>query len=100
MRKISAQAANIFTKAAKYIRTYGWQETGMSMHGQPRCSMGALESAYPAKKWNGKMAKLMYEALYEELKGVSLTEFNHQSSNGLEVAKLFESTAQSIRRMS
>lgn len=99
MRDINAQAAAIFAKAAQYIRTYGWQETGMSSHGKPRCSMGALESAYPKKKWNDRLAKLMYDALYKELKGISLTEFNRATSSGLEVASLFENTAQSIRRM-
>jgi hypothetical protein len=97
MRKINTQAADIFVKAAQYIRRYGWQETGMSSHGAPRCSMGALESASPNKLWNNQLAKLMYDSLYKELRGINLTEFNHQAKSGLEVARLFENTAKSIR---
>jgi hypothetical protein len=97
-REIKLVAADIFSKAAEYIREYGWQEKGMNKHGQPRCSMGALASANPEKKWNKKMASLMYQTLQKELNGISLTQFNHKFKSGEKVAQLFERTASSIAK--
>ena len=86
-------AAEIFQRAASYIRTYGWQVSGMSEDGKPRCSMGALESASPTVKWDEQLSSLMYNTLYHELGGETLTEFNHRVQNGESVAKLFEHVA-------
>ncbi len=94
--EIYKQAASIFGKAATYIRTYGWQVTGMSEHRQPRCSMGALASAHRAENWNKNLAKFMYEKLYDELGGLSLTEFNYKYRNGEKVAELFDKVAHKI----
>jgi hypothetical protein len=96
-KSVKLQAAAIFTKAAQYIREVGWQEKGMAYDGIARCSMGALESAYPAKHWNKDLASFMYEKLYTKLNGINLTEFNKRAKNGLEVARLFEEVAESIR---
>jgi hypothetical protein len=96
-RKVRFKAAEIFLEAASYIRKYGWQVCGMSEHGKPRCSMGALESAGSEKRWNKNVAALMYDTLYEELKGLSLTQFNYKYQNGEKVAQLFERSAQSIK---
>lgn len=90
------QAAVIFQKAADYIRTFGWQAEGMSIYGQPRCSMGALASAYPKEKWDKNLAKLMYDALYTELNGISLTQFNYLHKDGNKVSQLFEKTANKL----
>lgn len=95
--KIEAQAASIFLRAAAYIRTYGWQKEGMSKHGKPRCSMGALASAYAQKTWDKNLADLMYKALYEELAGISLTQFNHKYKSGDKVAQLYEQVAEKLR---
>lgn len=92
------QAAGIFNKAAKYIRSYGWQVRGMSEHGKPRCSMGALASAYPEKVWDSQLASLMYQELYEELGGIGLTEFNYLYNDGQKVAQLFERVAQNLNQ--
>ena len=92
------KAARIFLRAASYIKSHGWQVEGMSKYGYPRCSMGALASAYPKVKWETNLSLLMYEALYKELDGDSLTEFNYQVSDGLEVAKLFERTALTLSK--
>ena len=86
-------AADIFRKAATYIRTYGWQVSGMSEHGKPRCSMGALASVGPVGEWDEGLAELMYRELYDELGGIGLTEFNHRYKNGEMVAQLFERVA-------
>ena len=93
---IAAQAAEIFQKAAAYIRSYGWQVTGMSQHGQPRCSMGALASAHLGAQWGEDVAELMYDELYKELDGVSLTEFNYRHNDGDKVARLFERVARNL----
>lgn len=90
---IRYQAARILIDAATYIRTYGWQVSGMSQHGLPRCSMGALASANRDKVWDKSLAALMYETLYDELDGLSLTEFNHLHQNGETVIQLFEAVA-------
>lgn len=87
------QAATIFRSASKYIRTYGWQVTGMSKDGLPRCSMGALASACKLQNWEPRMAELMYSELYESLHGLTLTEFNYKYKNGEKVAQLFEKVA-------
>lgn len=87
------QAADIFAKAAAYIRTYGWQEVGMSEHGRPRCSMGALASAHDERVWDSEVAALMYQTLNRKLSGVGLTEFNRRASGGEDVARLFEQVA-------
>lgn len=94
--EVKKEAANIFLKAANYIRKYGWQEKGMGEYGKPRCSMGALASANPKPKWDKDMASLMYKALYKELKGMSLTQFNHKYKNGEKVARLYEQVAKSL----
>lgn len=87
------KAATIFRKAAAYIRKYGWKVEGMSEDGKPRCTMGALASAYPKEKWEKDLSSLMYDSLNTELHGISLTEFNRKVPNGTAVAKLFERTA-------
>ena len=97
-RSTRDRAAHIFLNAASYIRNYGWQVEGMSEYGKPRCSMGALESAYPKEVWESNLASLMYKTLYKQLNGISLTEFNHRVSSGLEVAKLFERTAMTLAK--
>lgn len=93
MKQVKAQAAVIFQKAAVYIRQYGWQVEGMGQYGGPRCSMGALDSAYPETEWDKNMADLMYKTLYEELKGLSLTQFNSIYQSGEKVARLYERVA-------
>lgn len=93
------QGAEIFLKAASYIRTYGWQVSGMGVHGAPRCSMGALESACPQEKWDNDMATLMYAELYDELDGVNLTQFNEITQDGEQVAQLFERVAKRLQKM-
>lgn len=96
-QKISLEAATIFLKAARYIETYGWQVEGMSCHGKPRCSMGALESATAAKRLDPRLATLMYDTLYDELGGISLTEFNHLHGDGDKVVELFQSVADHLQ---
>ncbi len=91
--RIRSQAADIFLNAAAYIRTYGWQKTGMGLYGSPRCSMGALASAHQQQKWNQNLAALMYSELREELNGLSLTQFNYRCNDGEKVARLFERVA-------
>jgi|GEM_PF-4844094 len=93
---LRVKAASIFLKAADYIRQYGWQSSGMNEDGMPRCSMGALKSAGPKEKWDEDMAKLMYQHLYKELNGLSLTQFNYKYKSGEKVAQLFERTAHSL----
>ncbi len=95
-REIRVQTAVILRKAAVYIRTYGWQEEGMGQHGQPRCSMGALDSALPRGSWSARVAILMYHSLNRELHGLSLTQFNHRMQNGEAVARLYERTANKL----
>lgn len=94
--ELSSQAAKIFSAAADYIRRYGWQKRGMSSNRNPRCSMGALASAYPVQKWDKKMASLMYKALYKELNGLTLTQFNYKFNDGEKVALLYERVARTI----
>lgn len=65
----------------------------MNIDGRPRCSMGALASAYPKRKWDDGLAELMYRSLHKELNGMSLTQFNHRYQNGEAVARLYERTA-------
>lgn len=89
-RELRLQAATIFRRAASYIRTYGWQVSGMSEDGLPRCSMGALASAHKDEHWNKDLAEFMYKELYKELDGIGLTEFNYRHNSGEDVAKLFE----------
>jgi hypothetical protein len=95
--QIRTLAATIFYKAAEYIRQHGWQVEGMSSHGQPRCSMGALASAYPEVKWDSRLASFMYATLYKELGGMSLTEFNHRHKDGEKVASLYEQVAAKLQ---
>lgn len=90
--EVQLQASSVFKKAAAYIRRYGWQEKGMGMYGGPRCSVGALNSAKPGK-WDKDLADIMYKSLRAELKGLSLTQFNHKTQSGQAVARLFERTA-------
>jgi hypothetical protein len=87
------KAASIFREASSYIRTYGWRVEGMGQKGQPRCSMGALASSYSSSKWEKDLSSLMYQKLYEELDGQSLTAFNHRYRSGEAVAGLFERVA-------
>ncbi len=94
--KVKLQGADIFLKAANYIRKYGWQKQGMGKHKQPRCSMGALASAYPKEKWSKDLSLTMYLALYKELHGMSLTEFNYKFNDGNKVASLYEQVAASL----
>jgi hypothetical protein len=95
-QKLKSQAANIFRGAASYIRFNGWQVTGMGTDGKPRCSMGALESATKREVWNKRLASIMYETLYEELNGLTLTEFNYKHQSGERVAELFEKVADKL----
>jgi hypothetical protein len=92
-RSVALQAAIIFERAASYIREHGWQVTGMSEHGKPRCSMGALASAHPSEVWDEQLARLMYQNLSEELGDIGLTEFNYTHNDGEKVAQLFERVA-------
>lgn len=92
----NTKAYLIFKKAASYIRNYGWQVSGMSEHGLPRCSMGALESAHDEKEWDQDLARLMYSRLYEELDGLTLTQFNFKYKNGEKVAQLFDRVANAL----
>lgn len=87
---LNNQAAFIFRRAAGYIRNYGWQVSGMSVDGLPRCSMGALASAHKVSVWNKALAKHMYHSLYQELNGLTLTEFNYKHNDGEIVAELFD----------
>src|SRR5947207_1596085 len=98
-KTVESQAAQIFLKAAAYIRKYGWQKEGMGKHGQPRCSMGALASAYPQPKWDEDLSDLVYRALYQELSGASLTQFNYQFERGEKVAQLYELVAEKLRHV-
>ena len=98
--RVILQAASIFEEAAAYIRRYGWQVTGMSRHGQPRCSMGALASAHFEETWDKNLAKFMYKELYKELHGISLTHFNYKFRDGEKVAQLYEKIALKLRRTS
>lgn len=93
MKQVNARAADIFRKAANYIRQYGWQKEGMGEYGGPRCSMGAIDSAKPRGEWDNKVASLMYESLYKELNGLSLTRFNSKFQSGEKVARLYERVA-------
>jgi hypothetical protein len=97
MDEAAVQAADIFERAAVYIRRYGWQVTGMSRHGKSRCSMGALASAHPDEVWDESLAQLMYQELYDELNGIGLTEFNYAHNDGERVAQLFERVAVKLR---
>lgn len=90
-------AATIFIRAAQYIRSHGWQVEGMAADGRPRCSMGALASAYPKQTWDKKLSRLMYSSLYKELNGISLTQFNHQFEDGERVAQLYERVATKLQ---
>ena len=90
------QAAKLFLNAASYIQKYGWQKKGMGVHGQPRCSMGALASANAQSRWGKNLASLMYKALYEELDGMTLTQFNYKFNDGNKVAHLYKQVARSL----
>lgn len=96
MNDLRPQAAKIFHEAAEYIRKFGWQLEGMGVHGQPRCSMGAIDSAYPKVEWDRQLAGLMYSTLYEELNGLSLTQFNSKYQSGEKVARLFDRAAEKL----
>lgn len=96
-RDVALQTADIFEKAASYIRKHGWQVTGMGVHGGPRCSMGALASAHPQRIWNRHLSQYMYAKLSEELDGIGLTEFNYKHRDGEKVAELFENLATKLR---
>jgi len=95
--EFNLQAAALFQKAATYIRANGWQITGMSEHGKPRWSMGALASAHPVEIWDEDLSVLMYQMLYEELGGMGLTEFNYMHRDGEKVAQLFERVGRRLR---
>lgn len=95
-RELKKQAAEIFISAAGYIRNYGWQVSGMSKHGKPRCSMGALQSSYKKSRWEDELSALMYNTLYKELNGLSLTQFNYKHQSGEKVARLYEQAALSL----
>ena len=93
---INSQGAAIFRRAAAYIRSHGWQKEGMGHDGQTRCSMGALASAYPKKRWDKDLARAMYQSLYDELNGQTLTQFNYKYHDGEKVAQLFERVANKL----
>jgi hypothetical protein len=92
-RELNSHASVIFRRAASYIRKYGWRVAGMSRDGLPRCSMGALASAHKASIWDKELAALMYQTLYEELDGLTLTEFNYKYNDGEIIARLFDQVA-------
>lgn len=94
---LRSQAAEVFLRAAAYVRKYGWQRSGMGLHGQPRCSMGALASAHRERVWDRDLSALMYNELREELNGISLTQFNYRHNDGEKVAELYERTAAKLR---
>ncbi len=94
--RIEVQAAKLFLKAAAYIRKYGWQEEGMGEEGFPRCSMGALASACPDEEWGKDLSGLVYNALYEELNGLSLTQYNHKFQDGERVVQLYKRAAERV----
>lgn len=94
-REARYEAARMFKQAAKYIRLFGWQEKGMGVYGEPRCSMGALNSVR-AGKWDTVISNIMFKQLNFELKGTSLTQYNHKVQNGESVARLFEKVASRI----
>lgn len=71
----------------------------MGEHGRPRCSMGALDSAFPELEWDKNLANLMYETLYEELDGRSLTQYNHEVETGEEVARLYDRVARRLENV-
>ena len=98
--QITIQAAKIFFSAADYIRQYGWRTSGMSTHGKPRCSMGALASAYPKSTWDIGLATTMHEALKGQLEGMTLTQFNYKFNDGNTVAQLYERTAAVLMKSS
>jgi hypothetical protein len=58
--------------------------------------MGALASAHPKTQWDNGLSRLMYQRLYKELNGISLTQFNYQYNNGEKVAQLYERVAASL----
>jgi hypothetical protein len=95
-RELKQRAAQIFLNAAEYIHKYGWQVSGMSKNGKPRCSMGALESAHSKPRWDKELATLMHDTLYKELNGIPLTQFNYKYKNGEKVAQLYEQTAANL----
>lgn len=68
----------------------------MGIYGQPRCSMGALASVYPDSS-EEKLPQLMYDKLYEELDGLSLTQYNHKFQSGEMVARLYERVARKLQ---
>jgi len=95
--EVEARAAEIFLRAAAYIKKYGWQKEGMGEYGGPRCSMGALEAAGPPRTdWDDNLSKFMYEALSQELGSISLTRFNSKYMSGEKVAQLYEKVASKI----
>ncbi len=96
---VKRQAATIFMDAADYIKRYGWQVEGMGKHSEPRCSMGALASAYPAKKWEPELAQLMYQELQKSLKGMPLTEYNFAYQDPSKVIELFTNTAKALHEI-
>ena len=98
--EICKKAASIYLKAADYVRTYGWQVKGMGKHGEPRCSMGALESAYPKAVWEKELSNVMYENLYETLGDISFSEFNLTVKSNNDVIKLFEKMAKADMKKS
>jgi hypothetical protein len=69
----------------------------MGIYGKPRCSMGTLASAHRKTIWNPKVASLMYHALYRQLNGITLTEFNTRAEKN-DVILLFEQAAKSLRK--
>jgi hypothetical protein len=95
-QELNAKAAYIFLRAAQYVKTYGWQVSGMGKYGKPRCSMGALASAYPKKVWESELSSLMYQQLYNQLNGIGLTEFNYKYQDPGKVVELFTKTAKTL----
>ena len=93
---LNRRASIVFKRAANYIRNSGWQVSGMSEDGLPRCSMGALASAHKASVWDKELSELMYQSLYEELNGLTLTEFNYKYNDGEIVAGLFDQVAANL----
>jgi hypothetical protein len=94
--EIQLDARKIFRTAAEYIRKYGWQVKGMGTYVQPRCSMDALTSAYREQRWDKTLSKLMYETLYKELNGMTLTQYNYKFKSGGKVARLYEMVAEKL----
>lgn len=97
---IYKQGAEIFFNAASYIEEYGWQISGMSEYGRPRCSMGALASAHREAVWDKDLSELMYDELSRALNGVPLSVFNEHARDSHDVVLLFRKVGRTLEQKS